>query len=99
MNKIRVAVNGYGVTGKRIANATASINRKNDSMGIIQEDIFKQLFKWKYSSLRRCLKPVCCLTRFGKNGNDIGVRRGGSNSVPIAIGIQVIIDILIKLSN
>ncbi|MBC7510946.1 MAG: hypothetical protein H7320_19705 [Ferruginibacter sp.] len=45
MNKIRVAVNGYGVTGKRIANATASINRKNDSMGIIQEDIFKQLFK------------------------------------------------------
>lgn len=45
MRKIRVAVNGYGVIGKRIADATASINKTNDSMGIIQGDIFKHLIK------------------------------------------------------
>ena len=40
MKKIRVAVNGYGVIGKRIAHATASTNKRNDSMGIIQRDSF-----------------------------------------------------------
>jgi hypothetical protein len=43
--KIRVAGNGYRVTGKSIADATASINRTNNSMGIILGDIFKQLIK------------------------------------------------------
>ncbi len=41
MNKIRVSVNGNGIIGKRIANATAFINKTNHSVGIIQGYIFK----------------------------------------------------------
>jgi len=40
-----VVVYGYGIIGKGIANATASINKTNNSMGIIQGDTFKYLFK------------------------------------------------------
>ena len=39
MRKIRVAVNGFGVIGKRIADATAFINKINNAIAIIQEDI------------------------------------------------------------
>jgi glyceraldehyde-3-phosphate dehydrogenase/erythrose-4-phosphate dehydrogenase len=43
--KIRVTVNGYGIIGKRISNSTAFINKTNNSMEIIQGNIFKHLFK------------------------------------------------------
>jgi len=37
--------------------------------------------------LKSCLKTIYLFTIFAFYGIDIGVRRGGSNSVPIAIGI------------